>query len=250
MTNGIRNDNNISCHHLLPVLADRDGKLGDPINGEQYNVTSESTLSTVRPDSFIRSSVENDIQHKEERERNRKPTIYRYEFTDEFMQNLSRFSKIHQYDDRHIFKESWELWIQENSEIVNNEIIRLQSLNYHGDILDKMFKSARYYFRKKGTEKKVHKERKNYISFSKNILDCIDKHISINIQSRVKPSISFVDFCENNKEVVRETIQYLNKEGIRDLEEIQNKVKKTYKNRYFIEKTRLLEVEKNLEKNI
>ena len=45
---------------------------------------------------------------------------------------------------------------------------------------------------------------------------------------------------------MRETIQYLNKEGISDLEEIQNKVKKTYKNRYFIEKTRLLEVEKNL----
>lgn len=246
MTNGIRNnDNNTSSHHLLPILADRDGKLGDSISREQCNVTSESTLSTMRADSFIRSSV--DIQDDiKEREKNRKPTIYRYEFTDEFMENLSRFSKIHQYDDRHIFKESWELWIQENSEIVNNEIIRLQSLNYDGDILDKMFKSARYYFRKKGTEKKVPKERKNYISFSKNILDCIDKHISINIQSRVKPSISFVDFCENNKEVVRETIQYLNKEGISDLEEIQNKVKKTYKNRYFIEKTRLLEVEKPL----
>jgi len=233
MTNGLRNDNNNTSHHLLPILVDRDEKLGNSIR-EQSNVTSESLLSTMRPDSFIRSSV----------------TIYRYEFTDEFMENLSRFSKIHQYDDRHIFKESWELWTQENCEIVNNEIIRLQTLNYDGDILDKMFKSARYYFRKKGTEKKAPKERKNYISFSKNILDCMDKHISINIQSRVKPSVSFVDFCENNKEVVRETIQYLNKEGIRDLEEIQNKVKKTYKNRYFIEKTRMLEVEKNPEKNI
>jgi len=235
MTNGNRNDdNNSPSHHLLPVLVDRDGKLGDSISREQCNVTSESVLSTMRTGPFIRSLV----------------TIYRYEFTDEFMENLSRFSKIHQYDDRHIFKESWELWIQENSEIVNNEIIRLQSLNYDGDILDKMFKSARYYFRKKGTEKKAPKERKNYISFSKNILDCIDKHISINIQNCVKPSVSFVDFCENNKEAVRETIQYLNKEGISDLEEIQNKVKKTYKNRYFIEKTRLLEVEKNLEKNL
>lgn len=172
--------------------------------------------------------------------------IYRYKFTDYFMDELYKFSKIHQYDDRHIFKESWELWTQENCKIVNNEIIRLQTLNYDGDILDKMFKSARYYFRKKRTEKKAPKERKNYISFSKNILDCMDKHISINIQSRVKPSVSFVDFCENNKEVVRETIQYLNKEGIHDLEEIQNKVKKTYKNRYFIEKTRMLEVEKPL----
>jgi hypothetical protein len=73
--------------------------------------------------------------------------------TDEFMKELHNFSKIHQYDHRKDFKEAWNTWIEENNDIVTDEIRRLTEMGYDGDILDKMFKSARYYFRKKSTEK-------------------------------------------------------------------------------------------------
>ena len=235
-----------SCK-LLPSLVDTNGKTDSLSHSGEFDTTT--TVSTMHHDSHVRSSLDNRENFQENIQENTQTPIYRYEFTHEFIENLSRFSKIHQYDDRHVFKESWDSWTQENSELVNQEIIRLHNLQYEGDILDKMFKSARYYFRKKGTEKKAPKERKNYISFSKQILDCMDEHIFENTQqsqkdpkdqtkkNHVKPSVSYLDFCQTNKEVIKETISYLNQQGIKDLEEIQNKVKKTYKNRYFMIKT-------------
>ena len=80
--------------------------------------------------------------------------IYRFKFTEEFMEVLYEFSKIHQYDERKDFKEAWKIWVEENETIINQETTRLNDLGYKGDILDKMFKSARYYFRKKSSEKK------------------------------------------------------------------------------------------------
>ena len=37
--------------------------------------------------------------------------IYRYKFTEHFMEELYEFSKIHQYDARKDFKEAWKIWI-------------------------------------------------------------------------------------------------------------------------------------------
>ena len=70
--------------------------------------------------------------------------IYRFKFTEEFMEDLYKFSKIHQYDDRKDFKEAWKVWTKENENIINDEMRRLLNLGYEGDVLDKMFKSARY----------------------------------------------------------------------------------------------------------
>ncbi len=77
--------------------------------------------------------------------------IYRYKFTEEFTEYLYNFSKIHQYDDRKDFKEAWIKWTEEHHDIVNMENRRLTNLGYDGNVLDKMFKSARYYFRNKST---------------------------------------------------------------------------------------------------
>jgi hypothetical protein len=80
--------------------------------------------------------------------------IYRYKFTDKFMNELYIFAKVHQYDHRKVFKEAWEVWLEENNTIVASEEKRIIELGYSGNIIEKMFKSARYYFRKKSTEKK------------------------------------------------------------------------------------------------
>lgn len=227
-TTGCRNsdsviDNNNSCS-CDDIYRKSDNAVGGCDNTQNQSVFS------LRDDTYDRSSINSTSELSS--------SIYRYEFTSEFMENLSRFSKVHQYDDRKIFKESWELWMQENSEIVNNEIVRLEHLNYTGDILDKMFKSARYYFRKKGTEKKAPTSRRQYMSLPKSLLDRMDETIYFDIQNNLKPSDSFVEFCKNNKDILRETMEFLNGKNVNDLEEIQNKVKKTYKNRYFVVKTK------------
>lgn len=164
-----------------------------------------------------------------------KPRIYRFKFTDEFISILHTFSKIHQYDDQKTFKESWNEFTLENELLVNMEIRRITELGYEGDILDKMFKSARYYFRKKSTVKKEPKERREYISFDNKILHIMDKHILDNLKdNEYHPKTGFASFCKQNEQLVRENVTKLYENGMTDSKTIEEKFKKTYKNRYFM----------------
>ena len=161
--------------------------------------------------------------------------IYRYKFTEEFIEYLYNFSKIHQYDDRKDFKEAWIKWTEEHDDIVNMENRRLTNLGYDGNVLDKMFKSARYYFRNKSTEKKEPKERRQYISVTRELLNAMDNHIEKNMFNEdYQPKTGFILFCNSNDAILRETLANVVEQGITDSEVIQNKIKKTYKNRYFI----------------
>jgi len=158
-------------------------------------------------------------------------TIYRYKFREEFVDELYKFSKIHQYDHRKDFKEAWQLWIEENKDIVSDEVRVLTNTGYDGDILDKMFKSARYYFRKKSTEKKEPVKRRKYFGLSKSVLDAMDNHIT---KDNYKPSTGFELFCSSHGELLKEEVSRLITLGFTDSDETHDKLKKTYKNRYFI----------------
>jgi len=157
--------------------------------------------------------------------------IFRYKFGDSFAKQLYEFSKIHQYDDRSTFKEAWTEWTEENEDIVSEEVRRLTEVGYEGNILEKMFKSSRYYFRKKSTEKKAPVKRRQYISMAQELLDSMDDHISKTMTT--KPASSFVEFCRTNVEILQEEVTRLCTRGFKDPNEIRDKIKKTYKNRYF-----------------
>lgn len=220
-------------------------------------MTNESIIKRNNINNIINSSYSIDDIHRMDNNDNNSPrntslnkygdkidysiiseinvNIYRYKFTDEFIEELYKFSKIHQYDSRADFKEAWNLWIENNEELVNNEVRRHVNLGYNGDVLDKMFKSARYYFRKKSTEKKDPKSRRVYVGTEKVLLNSIDEHIKNNINDKeFKPSDGFTHFCTQNTDLLKEEIKRLVKIGITDSTEIRNKFKKTYKNRYFI----------------
>ena len=161
--------------------------------------------------------------------------IYRYKFTEEFMVSLYEFSKIHQYDERKDFKEAWKIWTEENEYIINDETIRLNNLGYNGNVIEKMFKSARYYFRKKSNEKKQPKKRRQYISVTRELLDAMDSHIQQNIFNKdYQPKTGFISFCKANETMLIETLTRMLEQGITDSELIEAKIKKTYKNRYFM----------------
>jgi hypothetical protein len=180
---------------------------------------------------------------------------YRFKFTYSIVSELEYFAQLHQFDDRKTFKEAWKEWFNSDNilPLMNYEIKRLTNSGYKGNIEEKMFKSARYYFRKKPTEKSEEKkERKEYIGFSDEILKSIDDHIlsqlKANIESiknkmnnniiliDVQPSDAYDDFCENNKEKIKKEIKYLatmkSKKPIVP-SELSLKFKKTYKNRYY-----------------
>lgn len=188
-------------------------------------------------DSFSNSTRNEEIFNKNIKNMDIKSVnIYRYKFTNEFINELFKFSKIHQYDNRLDFKKAWEIWIEENDLIISEEVERLTKLGYEGNIIEKMFKSARYYFRKKNIEKKDPIKRRNYISINKDLLDEMDEYIEISIRSfdSLKPADSFEEFCKLKVDLLKETINILVKSGLEDVSEIKNKIKKTYKNRYFL----------------
>jgi len=162
--------------------------------------------------------------------------IYRYKFTEDFMEELFNFSKVHQYDERKDFKEAWLQWTEDNSDIIEEEVSRLKRLGYDGDVLDKMFKSARYYFRKKSIEKIEPKQRRKYICVNKELLDAMDIHIEENMYNPdYQPKTGFIEFCEENENLIKEvTNKIMEASNILDVKLIDDKIKKTYKNRYFI----------------
>ena len=194
-------------------------------------------LSNVVENLFIEDKIDEIIDKREEKEREGEEEylpIFRYKFSKEIMDILYEFSKIHQYDDRKIFKESWISWIEIHEDIINIEIKRLKQNGCIKDILKKMFVSSRYYFRKKSTVIQEQKKRGSYISVNKNLLISMDNHIIDNIKlQNFKPSTGFTDFCINNTSIIKEQILLLSLQNINDLEYIHNKIKKTYKNRYF-----------------
>jgi len=159
--------------------------------------------------------------------------IYRFKFGESFVAELNAFSKIHQYDQRSDFKQAWNDWLDDNSDLVETESRRLTTLGYEGDVVDKMFKSARYYYRKKGAEKKEPKKRHPYVGIQKELLTAMDEHILAN--SGLKPAVGFVDFCMNKQhiELLRAEVLSLLDVGV-GCADMQSKIKKTYKNRYFI----------------
>jgi len=166
--------------------------------------------------------------------------IFRYNFSENFLKDLNIFSKIHEYDERKIFKEEWLSWIEENDDLIKIESKRLLDLNYKGNVLDKMFKSARYYLRKKSNISIEPKQRRKYISVNNELLSSMDRHITGNIHRLdYRPKTGFEEFCLDNIDILKSTIRGLCETNIKiDVNDIKYKIKKTYKNRYFIATTK------------
>ena len=193
----------------------------------------------------------------------KKGKIFRYKLSDDIMAIISQFAKIHQFDDRHAYKEAWSRWLVDQQDTVEREVMRLQQLDYDGDIIDKMFKAGRYYFREKtaikkhdeededegdratdnvknGDDKSVGKadKRRTYIVMNHELIQGMDSHLQKMMKSNeFKPELAYIHFCDNHVELLRKEIGRLMKENKHNTissRQMSAKFKKTYKNRYFI----------------
>jgi hypothetical protein len=191
---------------------------------------------------------------------------FRFNFSDTVLEKLTQFSKMNKSYDRHAFKEAWKEWLSDNKNMVLEETERLTTLGYDGDITEKMYVSVRYYLRKKGQKQKkerLKQDKDNYhnkdfnIDFHPNdntiesvdvspkckniptnrlLLDAMDKHILQHCQNpNYRPANGFESFCRDNIEICKEEVKRLaNEYKITNSQNIQEKIKKTYKNRYYI----------------
>ena len=164
--------------------------------------------------------------------------IFRYKFSEEIHELIGEFSATHKFDEPVQFREEWDIFIIENKDQLEREKTRLISLGYDKNVDEKMYKSARYYFKNKPTAKKQPKKRRKYVTIDKQFLGQMDKHIrNVAFVQDLKPAHAYNNFISDNKysSKMDEIIQDLMDEN--DLEEVaaEKKICKTYKNRYFIQ---------------
>ena len=185
---------------------------------------------------FETSNTENVSTREEDSVSTKKKiNVYRFKFTDKVTESITQFAKIHQFDDRHDYKEAWNEWLEENEDLIDSETKRLQELGYDKDIKDKMFKSGRYYFRKKTGNTTIPVKRRDYITIEHTILIAMDKHIIDNLnKDGYTPAKGYDMFCEENTDLLSREIVQLVKTSAIDAKQLADKIKKTYKNRYFI----------------
>lgn len=157
--------------------------------------------------------------------------IFRFNFSEQFNRELGYFAKLHKHEDRIDFKESWNEWTEENNLLIDEEKKRLLNLGYEGDIEDKMYKSVRYYFRKKPLRHEP-VERCVRVVVSKDLLRQMDEHIENNsFGENYTPQLSYEDFCNQYSDLINDEFIQLN---MKNEEIMQNKIKKTYKNRFYV----------------
>lgn len=182
--------------------------------------------------------------------------LHRFDFSEDLANELAYFAKVHHYDDRHTFKEAWTSWLKtpDIDHLLTSELSRLKDNGFEGDAMDKMYKSARYYYRNKSKKdvtdddmiKKKQKDNK-YMGFNSSMLQIIDDDILHQLRlctsnaattssSRV-PLISqaqaYKQFCETHqREILNEFISLKHKHGELS-QNIADKLKKTYKNRFY-----------------
>ena len=175
----------------------------------------------------------------------------RYKFAKEVTDMLSDFAKLHQYDGSKDYKEAWNNWIKEE-EVGNkleDEKSRLIKMGMTDDVMSRLYKSSRYYYRKKSNNLNVEpKERKKYVGFPADILRTMDAQIirEINgsidviendkIVSRFTPANSFELYLKENPESVNDLLS--ESRGSAEERRIEttaavNRLKKTYKNRFY-----------------
>jgi len=191
-------------------------------------------------------------------------TIYRFNFSDEIIEEITNFSILHMYTERKTFKEKWIEWTETNEEQLQNEHKRLTNLGYTGNFNDKIFKATRYYFKQKqtvdphttkdNTDPNTTKDntdpntttltttsqtttitpttttsKREYIQLDYELIQLMDSHIKETYTKAFKPSTAYNNFVLLYKDQIDREIATEKSAK----EKYSNKLKKSYKNRCY-----------------
>tara|TARA_Y200000002_G_scaffold259694_1_gene215416 strand:- start:605 stop:1108 length:504 start_codon:yes stop_codon:yes gene_type:complete len=154
--------------------------------------------------------------------------VFRFKFSNELLELMKEFSQVHQHDTKDNFSDNWSLFLDKNKDFIEIEERRLVENGFVGSINDKMYKSVKYYYTKKGclgeggeggVKKKV--ERKKYVSVGYDVLVMMNTHIGENIKKEdYKPDKGFNEFIMNIDNIDKDSNEY-------------KRYKKAYKNMYY-----------------
>jgi len=211
-------------------------------------------------------AINNHVNDANDTNATRRARVLRFEFSTEIIDHVAAFAQMHQYDDRKTYKEAWTEWMANNeiAALFHAEVKRLTELGYKGDVADKLYKSGRYYFRTReptvqrsslwphtppsgatSTPNDANGGRRGsgnqgsprrYVLLSRELLSAMDDHIERGLrqQTDFTPAKGFAEFAlgadvaSYHSEIAR--LSEIMPTG----EAVGDKIKKTYKNRYFM----------------
>ena len=178
---------------------------------------------------------------------------HRFDFSPSIVDVLTDFTALHLHDKNKPFKAAWQQWIQDpkiNFHLMR-EIDRLHHLGFQGDVLQKMYASARYYLRKKLTdnvpEPALLHTQTNCPRFSREFLQIIDDdaqrqiNLSMVNQPKQQPkqririqsqADAYKTFCYSHQtEIYQEFVKLAKQAPLPPA--MVHKLKKTYKRRFY-----------------
>ena len=141
---------------------------------------------------------------------------HHFNYSDDFAEKLANFATTHLDDRNKEFKAAWKKWTESNAAMIQREVVTMKTAGYQGSVEEKMYFSARYYYRKKAIREQTDAEtqedklsRKKYECIDKNVLIQMNEHIVSQICSatncdvvnggvisRMTPSKAFSNYCE------------------------------------------------------
>lgn len=172
---------------------------------------------------------------------------YHFNPSSQLVDQLTYFASVHRFDDRKTFKEAWTKWIEqpEVSPLIEEECRRLATAGYVGDAKMKIFKSVRYYYKKKtptvdndgNAIPKEQKKRKKYEGFETSTLDNMDTFIAHQIKSHIVKIVqdqngNAIPVCQISPAEAFKQYYDQNQLELLSNDEVA-KYKKTFKNRFF-----------------
>ncbi len=181
---------------------------------------------------------------------------FRYDFSDNIVKMLGEFANENIGKSRKEFMKRWEEYIAEEDtrQTIEYEKEMMIQHGFRGDVMDKMYKSVRYYHVKRDKKKLLEEEEEEPINkykhenrFSREFLKIMDEYIYYQLTNTdniyvnengiqinaVSQTGSYIIFCENSREkILEEFIKIKNKSGPLTGVMVE-KLRKTYKNRFY-----------------
>lgn len=142
--------------------------------------------------------------------------------------------------------ERWQQFLEENADTIEAEGRRLAADGFQGDLSTKMYRSARYYRSRRQAAQTNEQEagsgepaqRREYIATPPHLLALMDQHVRDNCfgASPMTPAQGWAAFQEQYSQAVALALQSLTGTERLTAPEAQEKVKKAYKNRQYLQR--------------
>ena len=124
---------------------------------------------------------------------------YHYAFTDECKNQVAIFAKEHQNRSCKEYKQEWDEWIKTKQSMIDQEMRIMKQQGFLDDrdlLISKLYVSGRYYHRKKKSEDKSPKERKQYKKKDTQLMEQIELFLKQTNEDVDKPSSKYYKFIK------------------------------------------------------